>query len=1293
MTTISTFIDLYKYLQTCQDFPKWLNDPWKGKDKQESVLRLFAVLNLITKIHPYKVCHGNFNLQSIKKIICYRELFYDNKNNPIYLKNNGDSSDLTCIDGEKILAITSKNISKLNINKLDIDKLLTNTKDYKNCVIGVAVRCQTELNKAILNSKPTSQKIRDVLLDKSTIIIDHKDLYEAFTRFKSLYGNVDIENLSKVEPTLLFRLHQTLGIIKTIRLKSAGCKKILWGQIPRSGKSYIMAGTIQIDMKNKPMSNYMIMTTAPNETIEQYINIMNCIKGVSCIYLNSSEVPKLSNFNIIICSKQFLQNKKLKWLHDIKFDILFIDESHNGGTTVLTKNTLDYYANNVFTVQITATYSKPANDYDIPKSNWVLWDLEDVQLCKQIDTKRDILIAKHPDLVNIIDKYSIENIKKSYKDYPSLVILTDKIDQVDKIIENTSTNSYGWSPDACFLLKQNTDIVIPEFQNEAETLKIWYRIFGKRDEFGIPYPEYPDDKVFMKRIEKICKNPEYNSRFFETPSVVMAFLPQRNINMISVATKLLLEKYKVIPDFEIVCINSNVSNNPKKIIEDARLKTLQTGKKGVLVLSGRQCSLGVTINDCDIVLLLNKSNSFDMIYQMMFRCMTEGPKKTAGFVVDLNIKRAIETNIIDYSLLIKPDQHPKDVCKYLLQERIVNLNCDHWIPSFGFIDGVNRMTDTIYNQFTQHTESALEHFMDRLKFKEILLSKDEGIMFNAIFSNTNMDSNLITKLINDVKNINDANKIKDGIEKTKPETGLHLEATTSTTPTKPFNYMEVLRHMIPLMCILTIHDTKSSFEEMYDIVRSSDILHKILITQTQGWWGKNVNENAFKAFIDVYIKYMKNSKETNLIIRTIKELFNKNVSNSENLSKLIDKYLQPQDLEKKTNAEVSTPYILRQEMLDKVPDVYWKSPNKTFEPCSGKGGFLVDIVDRFMKNLPINDPDERYRVIVEECLYWSDINSTNIFIGKLLLDPFNKYKLKYNQGDTLQLDIKTKWNLDGFDMVVGNPPYNSSGSIATGNTIWQHFVKKALDVWIKPNMYLLYVHPPGWRKPHTPKGKSVTLFNSMTKSCQMIYLSIHNVKDGIKIFGCGTRYDWYILQKIQNYTYTTISDEYHIIHNINLNNMNWLPSSNIIEHTKLLAVDNMIKCPVIYSCNLYETRKKYMSKTKSDVYKFTCIHSTPMAGTRYMYSSRNDNGHFGISKVIFGEAGINHVIIDMKGEYAMTQGAIAIQIDSLSEAEHISRAIQSEKFQNILQSCMWSNFRIDWRLFTYFKKDFWKEFI
>ncbi len=108
---------------------------------------------------------------------------------------------------------------------------------------------------------------------------------------------------------------------------------------------------------------------------------------------------------------------------------------------------------------------------------------------------------------------------------------------------------------------------------------------------------------------------------------------------------------------------------------------------------------------------------------------------------------------------------------------------------------------------------------------------------------------------------------------------------------------------------------------------------------------------------------MKDDKETNQIIRTVKKLFMKNLNSSKKLSELIDKYLIPQELEKKTNAEVSTPYKLRQEMLDKIPLDFWTKKNKVFEPfptllerlfivpmkpqkpCSGKGGFVVDIID------------------------------------------------------------------------------------------------------------------------------------------------------------------------------------------------------------------------------------------------------------------------------------------------------------------------------------------------------------
>ena len=91
-----TFIGLYKFLQMFNgDIAEWLNVPWKGKDKQESILRLFAGLGFLPKLHNYDICTGNFNLYTIKPMINKKEIFWDKNNNPIHLKDNGDSSDLT----------------------------------------------------------------------------------------------------------------------------------------------------------------------------------------------------------------------------------------------------------------------------------------------------------------------------------------------------------------------------------------------------------------------------------------------------------------------------------------------------------------------------------------------------------------------------------------------------------------------------------------------------------------------------------------------------------------------------------------------------------------------------------------------------------------------------------------------------------------------------------------------------------------------------------------------------------------------------------------------------------------------------------------------------------------------------------------------------------------------------------------------------------------------------------------------------------------------------------------------
>jgi hypothetical protein len=1341
---MKTFKDLYKFLQLYEEnnIITWLKEPWIGKDKQESLLRLFAGLGLIDKIKSYEICKGNYNKKTITKNTTIKDVFYNQEDNLINLKDKGDSCDLTgiCKENEKhLLVTTSKNLNKTQVGKLDIDKILTNFKQYQDeeytMSLCICVRDKIDFETMKNNVEKTNHQLKSLLEKEDTIIIDWNDLNQAYHQFKIFYRETPIDNIiNSNKTTLCLKMHQHLGVLKTLRMKNSEKKKILWGHIQRSGKSYIIGGCIIEDSIDKDECNYLVITTAPNETIEQQRKVFDCIQltDFNIILLNGkNKKPELTKKNIIICSKQFLQTKidkehdktkhseektkSIAWLKKMSFDIRFIDESHNGGTTELAKKTLEFYGKQAFTVQITATYSKPINDYNIPKDCWILWDLEDIKLCKNITNEGSIirLVEKHGDCIqDIISKYSYDNIISEYSKYPDLWLLTDEInpDVVSEIIKDTRDNNYGWSPDACFLLKQSikndkeTDeskiVIKDEFQNERENLKLWYKIFGKKNKFGIPDKNYPDDIVFMKRIEKICKDPTIDSRFigegdFHNESmIIMAFLPQNNIDKISKATIKLLEENNVIPDYEIISINSKTTNNPKKSIEDARIKARNSGKKGVLVLSGKQCSLGVSIDNCDIVLLLNNSMGFDMIYQMMFRCMTEGKNKKCGFVIDLNIHRVIETSVINYALLIKPDIHPREATKFILQERLINLNGDHWMPSFGNdVSKITALCENVYELYSSNTENALNYFLNRLCFKEILLTKEEQKIFNAMFRNTTptkKQKELIDKLLEE-----DEENIKKGIEKTKVDNeDIDTSSETSNEDEKKdkqINYMDILKHIIPLICLLTIHDKETSFVEMFQLIEKNEYVYNILIDQTKSWWGKSIDSNIIKKFINVYMKYMKDDKETNQIIRTVKELFIKNIKNNRELSNLIDKYLIPQELEKKSNAEVSTPFKLRQEMLGKIPVELWTSINKVFEPCAGKGGFIVDIIDRFMNGLEKTIPDEkeRYRTIIEECLYFSDINSTNIFICKLLIDPYNEYKLNYNEGNTLELDIKEKWDIDGFDAVISNPPYQNSNGASNG-TLWDKFVLQSFKI-TKPHGFICVVHPSGWRNVN---GKFKKLQKEMFEK-NMLYLEIHNESDGIATFKTETRYDWYVIQNNNNYTTTKIKFEDCKTMNINIRELEFIPNGQYDLVQKLLAKEDDEKCEVLYDRSSYGCDKKWMSKTKIDDYNYPCVYTINSKNQlKLFYSNKKDGNGMKKKKLMWSNGRIKSIgsVIDKEGKYGLTQFAYGI-VDKEENLENIKKAFDSNKFRRLMEYCAVCQLTVNYKIIALFKKDFWKEFI
>ena len=1329
---MNTFKDLYEFLQLYKEdnIITWLKEPWVGKDKQESLLRLFAGLGLIDKIKSYDICKGNYNEKHITKNTTIKDVFYNQEDNLINLKDKGDSSDLTgiCKKNEKhLLVSTSKNLNKTQVGKLDIDKILTNFKQYEDedytMSLCICVRDRIDFEIMKKNVEKTNHQLKSLLEKEDTIIIDWNDLNQAYHQFKIFYGETSIDNIiNSNKTTLCLKMHQHLGVLKTIRMKNFEKKKILWGHIQRSGKSYIIGGCIIEDSKDKDECNYLVITTAPNETIEQQRKVFNCIQltDFNIIVLNGkNKKPDLTKKNIIICSKQFLQTKidkghdknkhseektkSIGWLKKMSFDMRFVDESHNGGTTELAKKTLEFYGKQAFTVQITATYSKPINDYNIPKDCWILWDLEDIKLCKNITNEGSIirLVEKHGDCIqNIISKYSQDSIISEYSKYPELWLLTDEInpDIVSEIINDTQDNNYGWSPDACFLLKQaikkdkethKSKIVIKEkFQNEGENLKLWYRLFGKINKFGIPDKDYPDDIVFMKRIEKICKDPTIDSRFIgegdfhNEPMIIMAFLPQNNIDKISKATIKLLERNNIIPDYEIISINSKTTNNPKQSIEDARIKARNSEKKGVLVLSGKQCSLGVSIDNCDIVLLLNNSMGFDMIYQMMFRCMTEGKNKKCGFVVDLNIHRVIETSVINYASLIKPNIHPRDATKFILQERLINLNGDHWMPSFGNdVSKITALCENVYELYSSNTENAVNYFLNRLRFKEILLTKEEQKIFNAMFSNTTPtkeQKELIDKLLEEDE---EEEKIKKGIEKTKVDNeDINTSSGTSNEDEKEekqINYMDILKHIIPLICLLTIHNKETSFVKMFELIEKNKYVYNILIDQTKSWWGKSIDSKIIKKFINVYIKYMKDDKETNQIIRTVKELFTKNIKNSRELSNLIDKYLIPQELEKKRNAEVSTPFKLRQEMLDKIPVEFWTSIKKVFEPCAGKGGFIVDIINRFMNGLKeaIPDEKERYKTIVEECLYFSDINPTNIFICKLLIDPYNEYKLNYNEGNTLELNIKEKWIIEWFDAIIGNPPYQPpSNNKKGGKSIWDEFVKYSLKN-LKEKGLLLYVHPALWRKPEN-KMRDI-MFNK-----QIHYLSIHNDSEGLKNFGATTRYDYYLMENIKPYKKSSVYFEDKKTYEININNdlpfipnFGWSVFSKIIDKLD----DNGINLIGDSDCH---TMRNYVSKTQSEEYTYKLLNSiSNTKGKTYCYSSRPHKCQTN-KKVIFSNG--RHIVpFYDNGKLGVTQGGLYILVNTDENGNKMVKYLNTNIIKLVVKATKWSNFETTKQIFNY----------
>lgn len=398
----------------------------------------------------------------------------------------------------------------------------------------------------------------------------------------------------------------------------------------------------------------------------------------------------------------------------------------------------------------------------------------------------------------------------------------------------------------------------------------------------------------------------------------------------------------------------------------------------------------------------------------------------------------------------------------------------------------------------------------------------------------------------------------------------------------------------------------------------------------------------------------------------------------------------------KKYGEVLTPPCLVDDMINTIPFEFWLTHRRILEPCCGKGNFLLAIFDKLLDNMCDFPIKESIYEIINDSLVFLDINPINVEICIQLLELHCKYrcpkinlkKLKFNSFCCDSLNY-----IGNYDAVITNPPYNSNGLLGTGNSLYQKFIIRGLKEWLKPDGYLLYVTPASWRKPSSVKCKYDGIFNLMTKENQLVYVNMNDNKTGRNMFGCDTKYDYYLIQNRKCDQDTLVIDYKNDEVIVDLRKHEFLPNFEINLIYSLLAKDVDTKLRIYKNKTKYDARNKNTSYIENAEFKYPLVHSTPLKGTRFIYCKEKDDTDFTRRKVIIGMCGIKHTVNDYDGLYGITNNSYGIDIDSKEHGNLLDKAFLSDQFKKVLKAVLFGNFNVDFNFLSLLKDDFYVNFV
>lgn len=1293
----------------------------------ETICKILITLKCIYGINYTELYEGQ--LQNLEQIIDINSILEDK------IAGGGNNIvDMTIKQDTTLIAFSIKyrnKYSETDVSK--IDNTITKQKITDNYKIGLIVKDKEVIIKHKYKNKLNIDKqLHDKIIENG-LLFDEKDIIKGLDVFcerfsseklniKEFMEMINSEYLFSPRQQLKKKLHQKMTELKFIEsLNENKHRRWCIAHKPRSGKSITMLSISKYLLENG-YKKILIMTSVPStidsfkDDLEKYIEFKN-IKY--CFQENLNKINREFN-GIIFSSVQYLKNgaNKKDYLKNINFDVIMTDESHQGSSTLKTKTGIletDEKNSAIFNdlckkiklnIFSSGTPDKTIKYYKIPESCVFEWELEDEGLMKSLnrEVKEEIIKIMNNRHGNIFQKcFEDDTLEKNYLKYPSQILMKHIIPQSlinnIKMYNETNGTNFGYTCSSLFALRQITnDNGEIEYANEFELCKNndGIEILKEFLEYIISNNEMKH--TLMKQIEHIQSINKSRKSEIIFPLMFIVYLPThtRN-NTINQLQKTLLEflnKYNLWKDYNIEYSSSKedsgyTKEKYNKMIKSFMRKTKVEKKKGCILLLGDQGTVGVTYHNCDVTISLDDGHNIDNQKQRFSRALTEADNKKIGINVDMNVQRTytcLNDIIQRYRKNTKTTKTNAEILYYLYEQKIFLFNPQE----FNYGRTKELEIKSFYQKESENIIKELDdsYFLDNIicddEMKEIIKinnfkTKQKDI--NPDLNGENQDCPKGDKEKYEIDSPKNKNDEIDNDDKTNENN--ENEDNDENLINKTFELCRTL--IFPLLSLISRSFNIFNYK---DIFINNDTKKLIL----SALYNKIKLEN-YNYIVNIMNTIIDNNTD---IVNNIREIYR--TASSDKLRYLIAKHFIPTKEEKKDNAEIPTPVELVDEMLDKMHIDFWTTPKKVFEPCCGKGNFVLGIFDRFYKGLEKMYPDttERCNVIITKCIYYADLTELNVFITtELLKCHIKKYSgldnFKFNNytGDTLKLNIEKYFSLSGFHAVIGNPPYHQQVGERKTETLWHKFVLKSLNI-LKENGYLVYVHPSGWRN---IDGK----FKNIQKEIlgkNLIYLEIHNEKDGLKIFNSETRYDWYILQNTNvEKTNTTIKFQDGNTFTCNVKGLEFIPNGNYHKIMSMIAKPNEKCVNVIHDYSLYETRKSWMSRTKSEEYKYPCVYTVNSKSKITYYYSSKQHGHYGIPKFIWSNGRISSIgsYIDINGDYGLTQFAYAI-IDEPENLYKIKEVFDTKEFRNLMELCAVGQLTVNYKVISIFKKDFWKHF-